>query len=84
MAETATLSRFEVIFDAEGVNTSKFRNDVKVHLRGPYAVSYELPTDEGGIHGGNGSASARLFHQRAHRLCDDADSRIFEAPRYSG
>jgi len=40
MAETATLSRFEVIFDAEGVNRSKFRNDVRVHLRGPYAVSY--------------------------------------------
>jgi uncharacterized OsmC-like protein len=62
MAETATLSRFEVIFDAEGVNRSKFRNDVKVHLRGPYAVSYELPTDEGGIHGGDGSAPYPLAY----------------------
>src|SRR6516225_2641284 len=62
MAETATLSRFEVIFDAEGINTSKFRNDVKVHLRGPYAVSYELPTDEGGIHGGDGSAPYALAY----------------------
>jgi uncharacterized OsmC-like protein len=62
MAETATISRFEVIFDAEGVNTSKFRNDVKVHLRGPYAVSYELPTDEGGIHGGDGSAPYPLAY----------------------
>jgi uncharacterized OsmC-like protein len=62
MAEIATISRFEVIFDAEGVNTSKFRNDVKVHLRGPYAVSYELPTDEGGLHGGDGSAPYPLAY----------------------
>jgi uncharacterized OsmC-like protein len=62
MAETATASRFEVIFEADSVNTSKFRNDVKVHLRGPYAVSYELPTDEGGIHGGDGSAPYPLAY----------------------
>jgi uncharacterized OsmC-like protein len=62
MAETGVVSRFEVIFEAEGVNTSKFRNDVKVHLRGPYAVSYDLPTDEGGIHGGDGSAPYPLAY----------------------
>lgn len=62
MAETSTISRFEVIFDAEGVNTSKFRNDVKVHLRGPHAVSYDLPTDEGGIHGGDGTAPYPLAY----------------------
>jgi uncharacterized OsmC-like protein len=62
MAETMTKSRFEVIFDAEGVNDAKFRNNVKVHLRGPHAVSYELPTDEGGIHGGDGTAPYPLAY----------------------
>ena len=62
MAGVCTISRFEVLFEAEGVNNSKFRNDVKVHLRGPYAVSYELPTDEGGIHGGDGSAPYPLAY----------------------
>lgn len=62
MTETRATSRFEVLFEAEGVNQSKFRNDVKVHLRGPYAVSYELPTDEGGIHGGEGSAPYPLAY----------------------
>lgn len=62
MAEVPATGRFEVLFEAEGVNKSKFRNDVKVHLRGPYAVSYELPTDEGGIHGGDGSAPYPLAY----------------------
>jgi uncharacterized OsmC-like protein len=62
MAETLAKSRFEVIFDAEGVNNAKFRNDVKVHLRGPHAVSYDLPTDEGGIHGGDGTAPYPLAY----------------------
>jgi uncharacterized OsmC-like protein len=62
MADVGAASRFEVLFEAEGVNKSKFRNDVKVHLRGPYAVSYELPTDEGGIHGGDGSAPYPLAY----------------------
>ena len=62
MPETLAKSRFEVIFDAEGVNNAKFRNDVKVHLRGPHAVSYDLPTDEGGIHGGDGTAPYPLAY----------------------
>jgi uncharacterized OsmC-like protein len=62
MTEAATISRFEVIFDAEGANESKFRNDVKVHLRGPHAASYDLPTDEGRIHGGDGSAPYPLAY----------------------
>lgn len=56
------LKQFEVIFDAEGVSTAKFRNDVKVHLRGPYAVSVDLPTDEGPIHGGDGTAPYPLAY----------------------
>jgi uncharacterized OsmC-like protein len=62
MMEPDTISRFDVIFDAEGVNRSKFRNDVTVHLRAPNAVSYALPTDEGGIHGGEGSAPYPLAY----------------------
>ncbi len=62
MAEVRTNARFEVLFEAEGVNKSKFRNDVKVHLRGPYAVSYDLPTDEGGIHAGDKSAPYPLAY----------------------
>jgi uncharacterized OsmC-like protein len=62
MTSSATKSSFDVIFDAEGTNASKFRNEVTVHLRGPYAVSYELPTDEGGIHGGDGSAPYPLAY----------------------
>jgi len=30
MSEADTLTRFDVIFDAEGVNAHKFRNDVTV------------------------------------------------------
>lgn len=62
MSDAAVKSSFDVIFDAEGVNSAKFRNDVSVHLRGAYAVSYELPTDEGGIHGGDGSAPYPLAY----------------------
>jgi uncharacterized OsmC-like protein len=62
MADAHETKRFEVIFDAEGDNRAKFRNDVKVHLRGPYAVSYDLPTDEGGIHGGDGTAPYPLAY----------------------
>jgi uncharacterized OsmC-like protein len=62
MPETAAKSRFEVIFEAEGVNTTKFRNDVKVHLRGRHAASYDLPTDEGAIHGGDGTAPYPLAY----------------------
>ncbi len=62
MSTDSSKNRFEVIFDAEGFNKAKFRNDVAVHLRGPYAVSYELPTDEGGIHGGDGTAPYPLAY----------------------
>jgi uncharacterized OsmC-like protein len=62
MSQLLTKSRFDVIFEAEGVNRAKFRNDVKVHLRGPHAVSYDLPTDEGGIHGGDATAPYPLAY----------------------
>lgn len=55
-------TRFEVIFDAEGTSSGKFRNDIKVHLRGPHAKSFELPTDEGPKHGGDGTAPYPLAY----------------------
>ncbi len=62
MDSTPTPRRFDVIFDAEGRNTGKFRNNVTVHLRGSHAQSFELPTDEGGGHGGDGTAPYPLAY----------------------
>jgi len=62
MAETAPLTHFEVIFDVEAHNTSKFRNDITVHLRGPHPASVELPTGEGPKHGGDGTAPYPLAY----------------------
>ncbi|MGH7095353.1 MAG: OsmC family protein [Stellaceae bacterium] len=55
-------ARFEVIFDAEGRNTGKFRNDIVVHKRLSHPVSVELPTDEGPGHGGDGTAPYPLAY----------------------
>ena len=57
-----TVRRFEVIFDAEGRNTAKFRNDITVHKRLSHPVSVELPTDEGPGHGGDGTAPYPLAY----------------------
>lgn len=62
MEGSSARSGFEVIFEAEATNRAKFRNDVTVRLLGPHAVTYELPTDEGGIHGGDGSAPYPLAY----------------------
>jgi uncharacterized OsmC-like protein len=53
---------FDVIFDAEGTNTSKFRNDVSVHMRGAAPRTDFLPTDEGPYHGGDGTAPYPLAY----------------------
>lgn len=50
------------MFEAEGHNSGKFRNDVAVHLRGAAPVSVDLPTDEGAFHGGDGSAPYPLAY----------------------
>src|SRR5919197_4104573 len=55
-------TRFEVIFDAEGRNTAKFRNEVTVHKRLSHPVTVELPTDEGPKHGGDGTAPYPLAY----------------------
>jgi uncharacterized OsmC-like protein len=55
-------TRFEVVFDVEGRNTAKFRNDIVVHKRFRHPVSVELPTDEGPAHGGDGTAPYPLAY----------------------
>ena len=62
MAESAPLTRFEVVFEAEGLNIAKFRNDITVRLRGSHPASVELPTDEGEYHGGDGTAPYPLAY----------------------
>jgi uncharacterized OsmC-like protein len=57
-----TARRFEVVFDVEGRNSAKFRNEIAVHKRPPHPVSYELPTDEGAGHGGDGTAPYPLAY----------------------
>ena len=57
-----TATRFEVVFDVEGRNTAKFRNEITVHKRFLHPVSVELPTDEGPGHGGGGTAPYPLAY----------------------
>lgn len=56
------VKRFDVIFEAEGINKTKFRNDVTVHMRSAGGGSVELPTDEGPFHGGDGTAPYPLAY----------------------
>src|SRR3712207_2875152 len=62
MSDHGSLARFDVVFEAEGRNEAKFRNDITVHLRGAHPVSVELPTDEGPYHGGDGTAPYPLAY----------------------
>ena len=55
-------ARFEVIFDAEGTNRAKFRNEITVHKRLSHPVSVSLPSDEGPGHGGDGTAPYPLAY----------------------
>lgn len=54
--------KFDVLFEAEGSNTSKFRNDCTVHLRGAAPRTDFLPSDEGAYHGGDGTAPYPLAY----------------------
>jgi uncharacterized OsmC-like protein len=56
------VTRFDVIFEAEGRNDAKFRNNVTVHKRLSHPVSVELPTDEGPGHGGDVTAPYPLAY----------------------
>src|SRR5271166_3666961 len=78
-------TRFEVIFDVEGRNTAKFRNEITVHKRLSHPVSVELPTDEGpgAWWRRHGSLSIGLLRGRADRLRHDPAARLLSAPRNS-
>ena len=54
--------KFDVLFEAEGSNTSKFRNNCTVHLRGAAPRTDDLPSDEGAYHGGDGTAPYPLAY----------------------
>ncbi len=61
-APGGAIIRGDIVFEAEGRNDGGFRNEVTVHLRGPNARSFELPTDEGPLHGGGGTAPYPLAY----------------------
>src|SRR5919106_1377184 len=62
MSVTANTDVFDVVFEAEGRNAAKYRNDITVHMRGAAPVSVDLPTDEGAYHGGEGTAPYPLAY----------------------
>ena len=62
MSDAKATTRFDVIFEAEGHNRAKFRNDVTVHMRGAAPRTDFLPTDEGPLHGGDGTAPYPLAY----------------------
>ena len=78
-------TRFEVIFDAEGRNTAKFRNEITVHKRLSHPVSVELADRRGAgaWRRRHGTLSIGLFRERADRLCHDSVARLLAAPRNS-
>ncbi|KPQ07131.1 MAG: putative redox protein, regulator of disulfide bond formation [Rhodobacteraceae bacterium HLUCCA12] len=50
-----------VRFDCVGQATGKMRNDLRVHMRAPFEEGpFELATDEGSFHGGDGTAPPPL------------------------
>ena len=62
MTDAKPKTRFDVIFEAEGHNRAKFRNDVTVQMRGAAPRTDFLPTDEGPLHGGDGTAPYPLAY----------------------
>ena len=62
MSEDPKPKVFDVVFEAEGRNAAKYRNDIAVHMRGATPVSVDLPTDEGLYHGGDGTAPYPLAY----------------------
>ncbi len=58
MADQATKT-FDVIFEGKGVATGKMRNDISVEWP-MMKESFELATDEGPFHGGDGTAPPPL------------------------
>ena len=51
--------RFDVEFEGSGRATGKMRNDISVTFK-TMGETFELATDEGGFHGGDGTAPPPL------------------------
>lgn len=51
-----------VTFTVSGVATGAMRNDLSVAMRSPDEATFELATDEGKFHGGEGTAPPPLAH----------------------
>jgi uncharacterized OsmC-like protein len=51
--------RFDIIFEGVGKASGKMRNDISVEFK-TMGETFELATDEGGIHGGDGTAPPPL------------------------
>ena len=52
--------RMQVQFDCRGTATGKMRNDLAVSMVQPLQESFEMATDEGPFHGGDGTAPPPL------------------------
>lgn len=62
MNKPAVRTRFELLFEGEGRNAGRYRTDVIVHRRARVVESFHLPTDEGKIIGGDGTAPYPLAY----------------------
>jgi uncharacterized OsmC-like protein len=58
----AIRTRFKLLFEGEGHNKGRYRTDVTVHRRAQIVESFHLPTDEGKIIGGDGTAPYPLAY----------------------
>ncbi len=59
--DSAAMQRALVQFDCHGTASGKMRNDLRVHMRKPFNEGpFELATDEGSFHGGDGTAPPPL------------------------
>ena len=53
--------RFDIEFEGSGVATGKMRNDISVTFKS-MNETFDLPTDEGKFHGGDGTAAPPLAY----------------------
>jgi uncharacterized OsmC-like protein len=59
--DSKAMQRAVVQFDCHGTASGKMRNDLSVHMRQPFAEGpFEMATDEGSFHGGDGTAPPPL------------------------
>ena len=61
MADTPKEYEFEILFEAEGRSVGKMRSEITVSRPGG-GETYEMATDEGDFHGGDGTAPPPLAY----------------------